>query len=56
MKELLVRQFKSELNIVYGDGKKAKMDIYFPPDAKDQTKGKYCTWIRELGTGFTKVG
>ncbi|XP_028394898.1 kynurenine formamidase-like [Dendronephthya gigantea] len=36
--EKLIRQFTCDLNIVYGDGEKAKLDIYYPPDWKNQTK------------------
>ncbi|CAB4022922.1 kynurenine formamidase isoform X1 [Paramuricea clavata] len=36
--EKLVKQLPCELNVVYGNGKKTKMDIYYPQESNNQPK------------------
>ena len=39
--EKLVKQLPRELNVVYGNGKKTKMDIYYPQESNNQTKSEF---------------
>ena len=38
VKEQVVKQFKSELNVFYGNGEKTKLDIYYPKESSSQMK------------------
>ena len=41
VKEKILRQFPCELDVVYGNGEKTKLDIYYPNESSNQTKGEF---------------